>query len=401
MQSENDNKNRPEKALGIYVHVPYCIRKCRYCDFVSFEKAPEDAYFDKLAEDIELAGNAFGNGTEYYVDTLFFGGGTPSLASAAQLKKVLDAVRENFVLREPEITIEVNPETVTPQKAAELKELGFNRVSMGVQSLDDGVLSALGRVHSADRARQAFHTLRDTGFENINLDLIFGTPRDSADESAPVQRLEVWRHTLDEVLAMRPEHISFYSLQIEEGTPLYKDFAAEKIQIPSWEENREMYHSAIRQIKEHGYHHYEVSNAALPGFECRHNLKYWTMQPYLGFGISAHSFMPVYGENGRLTAGYRGEAAWSCTGEPQSLADLKGDFIFTQLRLTEGLNASFYRQLFGEEFSADFGKALEELAAKGYIIDTERGVRLTEKGLDNINPVMQTLLEELQWKRNT
>ena len=200
---------------------------------------------------------------------------------------------------------------------------------------------------------------------------------------------------------MRPEHISFYSLQIEEGTPLYKDFAAEKIQIPSWEENREMYHSAIRQIKEHGYHHYEVSNAALPGFECRHNLKYWTMQPYLGFGISAHSFIPVYGENARLTAGYRGEAAWSCTGEPQSLADLKGDFIFTQLRLTEGLNASFYRQLFGEEFSADFGKALEELAAKGYIIDTERGVRLTEKGLDNINPVMQTLLEELQWKRNT
>ena len=394
--------------MGLYIHVPYCIRKCRYCDFVSFEKAPQDAYFDKLAGDIKTAGNALGNGSEYYVDTLFFGGGTPSLANAAQLKKVLDAVRESFELKgpdgtaqtAPEITIEVNPETVTAEKAAELKALGFNRVSMGVQSLDDGVLSALGRIHSADRARDAFHTLRKAGFDNINLDLMFGTPRDTADGSRPVQDLEVWHHTLDEIFAMRPEHLSFYSLQLEEGTPLHRAYTSGEADLPSWEENRQMYHSAVSLLKEHGYRHYEVSNAALPGFECRHNIKYWTMQLYLGFGISAHSFIPVYEEDGTLKSGYRGEADWNRT-EPfglqsQSLAELKGDFIFTQLRLTDGLDKGFYTRLFGADFASEFNAPLEELAAKGYIIDTGERIRLTEKGLDSTNPVMEALLAALE-----
>ena len=410
-------------ALGLYIHVPYCIKKCRYCDFVSFEKAPDDAYFDKLAWDIKAAGNVLGNGSRYYVDTLFFGGGTPSLASAAQLKKVLDAVRESFDLEgpkgpdgavqtAPEITIEVNPETVTAEKAAGLKALGFNRVSMGVQSLDDGVLSALGRVHSADTARNAFHTLRKAGFDNINLDLMFGTPRETADGSRQVQDLEVWHHTLDEIFAMRPEHLSFYSLQLEEGTPLHRAYTSGAADLPSWEENREMYHSAVSLLKEHEYRHYEVSNAALPGFECRHNIKYWTMQPYLGFGISAHSFIPVYGEDGTLKGGYRGEVDWSRAGAtgsdqdqadsgffgllPQSQSDLKGDFIFTQLRLTEGLDKGFYTRLFVSDFASDFNAPLEELAAKGYIIDTGERGRLTGKGLDSTNPVMEALLAALE-----
>ena len=144
----------PETGLGIYVHVPYCIRKCRYCDFVSFEKAPEDSYFDALVKDVKTAGNALADGSKYYVDSVFFGGGTPSLASPAQLGKVVGAIRESFDIRDAEITIEVNPETVTPQKAAELKALGLNRISMGVQSLNDSVLAAMGRVHDSDRARK-------------------------------------------------------------------------------------------------------------------------------------------------------------------------------------------------------------------------------------------------------
>ena len=253
----------PKDGLGIYVHVPYCIRKCRYCDFVSFEKPPEDGYFDELAEDVKRAGNALGYGIEYYVDTLFFGGGTPSLANARQLGKVLDALRRSFRIRDTEKTIEVNPETVTPEKAAELKALGFNRISMGVQSLNDEVLKAMGRVHSAEKARQAYRILRDAGFVNINLDLIFG---------APGQDLKTWQETLSEILKMRPEHVSFYSLQLEEGTPLYKDYTAGRVDLPSWEENRGMYHYAADALKAAGYHHYEVSNAALPGFECRHNI---------------------------------------------------------------------------------------------------------------------------------
>ncbi len=390
----------PKDGLGIYVHVPYCIRKCRYCDFVSFGSPPADEYFDELAEDVKRAGNSLGYGTEYYVDTLFFGGGTPSLANARQLGKVLDALRRSFRIRDAEMTIEVNPETVTPEKAAELKALGFNRISMGVQSLNDEVLKAMGRVHSAEKARQAYRILRDAGFVNINLDLIFG---------APGQDLETWQETLSEVLEMRPEHVSFYSLQLEEGTPLYKDYTAGRVDLPSWEENRSMYHYAADALKSAGYHHYEVSNAALPGFECRHNLKYWNMQPYLGFGVSAHSFVN----------GCRGEADYSvgaCRGkvdnlkdapvsgphgaedrgifglEPESEADLKGDFIFTKLRLTDGFALSDYSGMFGSDFRQEFGPELKTLLDEG-LLELSRGtLRFTAKGLDNTNPVMERLI---------
>ena len=390
----------PKDGLGIYVHVPYCIRKCRYCDFVSFERPPADEYFDELAEDVKRAGNALGYGTEYYVDTLFFGGGTPSLANARQLGKVLDALRGSFRIRDTEMTIEVNPETVTPEKAAELKALGFNRISMGVQSLNDEVLKAMGRVHSAEKARQAYRILRDAGFGNINLDLIFG---------APGQDLETWQETLSEVLEMRPEHVSFYSLQLEEGTPLYKDYTADRVDLPSWEENRSMYHYAADALKSTGYHHYEVSNAALPGFECRHNLKYWNMQPYLGFGVSAHSFVNgCRGESDYSVGGCRGTAdnlndapvsgPQSAEGrgifglEPESKADLKGDFIFTKLRLTDGFALSDYSGMFGSDFRQEFGPELKTLLDEGLLELSGGTLRFTAKGLDNTNPVMERLI---------
>ena len=384
----------PEGNLGVYVHVPYCLQKCRYCDFVSFEKAPEDAYFEKLCRDIRKAGEIYGERCESgkaVADTVFFGGGTPSLAAADQLGMVLDAIRESFELigagpgtGTPEISIEVNPETVTLEKATELKALGFGRVSMGVQSLDDDVLAAMDRVHSADRAREAFEILRGAGFGNINLDLMFGTPRHMYDGTVGAQDLETWHHTLDEIFAMRPEHISFYSLQLEEGTPMYEDYAAGRLEIPSWEENREMYHSAVGQLKEHGYHHYEVSNAALPGFECRHNLKYWNMRPYLGFGTSAHSFAD----------GCR----WEYGSDPhrETEAELKGDFIFTKLRLTDGFDPADYKEMFGSDFTAEFKEALETLASKGYIEFSRDSIRFTEKGLDNTNPVMEELLRAVR-----
>ena len=420
-----------QTALGIYVHVPYCIKKCRYCDFTSFEEAPRDCYFDGLAESIRSAAEKLGSGEVYGtinavnlfecsdrsripVDSVFFGGGTPSLASAVQLGTVLRAVQDHFLLTEDaELTIEVNPETVTAEKAAELKELGFNRVSIGVQSFDDRVLKALGRVHSADRAREAFKTLRAAGFENINLDLMLGVPMASDDPESKQsgQSFDSWESTLEEALALRPEHLSFYSLQIEEGTPLYRDFAAGRVDISSWEDNRRMYHLAVELLKKNGYHHYEVSNAALPGFECRHNLKYWTMRPYLGFGTSAHSFILVFSADGRIRAAFRGEAAWRntehtvcnrnpseaefCSLKPESTSDLKGDFIFTQLRLTAGLDTDLYRKLFGSDFSDDLKDEISRLTEEGYAEMSGVRLRLTPKGLDNTNPVMQCLLSGL------
>ncbi len=388
-------------TIGVYIHVPYCIRKCRYCDFVSFERPPEEGYFAELAEDIKAAENASVNGIEHYVDTLFFGGGTPSLASRAQLETVLGSVRGSFEMADgAEVSIEVNPETVTKQKAADLKELGFTRVSMGVQSFDDAVLKAIGRIHSAERARQAFKILRGAGFDNINLDLMFGLPRQSADGAPGVQDLGIWQETLDEAIDLGPEHISFYSLQLEEDTPLWAAYRNGAVRLPSWEENRAMYHHAVAKLREKGYNHYEVSNAAKPGFECRHNLRYWSMQPYLGFGISAHSFMPVFSEDGRFAGGYRGEADWSKADpfdglQKESLTDLKGDFIFTQLRLIRGLDTGFYRQLFGTDLAEEFADPLEKLASEGFITVSDGRVVLTPYGLDNTNPVMQELLYAL------
>ena len=377
----------PEGNIGIYVHVPYCIRKCRYCDFVSFEKNPEDRYFDSLAEDIKNAGNALDNKTEYYVDSVFFGGGTPSLASPSQLKKVIDALRESFRIRDAEMTIEVNPETVSAEKAGQLKALGFNRISMGVQSLDDRVLAAMGRIHSADRARQAFRTLRDAGFNNINLDLIFG---------APGQDLKIWQDTIAEVLEMRPELVSFYSLQLEEGTPLYRDYTAGRVDLPSWEENRAMYHSAADAVKAAGYHHYEVSNAALPGFECRHNLKYWNMQPYLGFGTSAHSFINGCRGEADYTAAEAGGQAGLLGLKRETDAELKGDFVFTKLRLTDGFELSDYSAIFGTGFADDFSAVLTQIIDEGYLEFTDGRLRFTGKGLDNTNNVMRRFLEILE-----
>ena len=376
-----------EGNIGIYVHVPYCIRKCRYCDFVSFEKNPEDRYFDSLAEDIKNAGNALDNKTEYYVDSVFFGGGTPSLASPSQLKKVIDALRESFRIRDAEMTIEVNPETVSAEKAGQLKALGFNRISMGVQSLDDRVLAAMGRIHSADRARQAFRTLRDAGFNNINLDLIFG---------APGQDLKIWQDTIAEVLEMRPELVSFYSLQLEEGTPLYRDYTAGRVDLPSWEENRAMYHSAADAVKAAGYHHYEVSNAALPGFECRHNLKYWNMQPYLGFGTSAHSFINGCRGEADYTAAEAGGQAGLLGLKRETDAELKGDFVFTKLRLTDGFELSDYSAIFGTGFADDFSAVLTQIIDEGYLEFTDGRLRFTGKGLDNTNNVMRRFLEILE-----
>ena len=375
-----------EDSLGIYVHVPYCIRKCRYCDFVSFEKAPEDCYFSGLAEDIRSAGNTLGNGSCYYVDSLFFGGGTPSLASADQLGKVLSALRSSFDIHDAENTIEVNPETVTPEKATAIKTLGFNRISMGVQSLNDKVLAAMGRVHDAEKARQAFGILRDAGFENINLDLIFG---------APEQDLDIWQETLEGVLDMRPEHVSFYSLQLEEGTPLYKDYTSGKADLPSWEENRRMYRMAAGMLKDAGYHHYEVSNAALQGFECRHNLKYWNMQPYLGFGTSAHSFINGCRGEADYSAGTQGPAGGVFGLEKETEKDLKGDFVFTKLRLTDGFDPSEYNSLFGTGFPGDFTDVLPDLMEEGYMEEYGGRLRLTAKGLDSTNIVMRRLIESI------
>jgi len=350
------------ESLGIYIHIPYCLKKCNYCDFVSepisCASVSPDAYANGICDEILEKSKVYRN--NYYVDSIFFGGGTPTAIGCDLIGRILLCVKNNFIVSDDaEISIEANPETVKEKYFSVLKCLGFNRVSMGVQSLDDKVLSILGRVHNSDKAREAFKIIRDAGFDNINLDLMLGVPG---------QSFEVFKKSLDEVIEMDPEHISFYGLQIEEGTAFYDDYRSGKIDIPDWEENRKMYRYAVDTLKFQGYHHYEVSNAAKPGKECRHNMKYWTMKPYLGFGPAAHSFI-----DGKRT--------------DEDHPDLETDWLFTGLRLVDGTD-------FGEAICKKYERIINELVVDGYIIKEGTRLRFSDKGLDNTNYCLGRLLNE-------
>ncbi len=381
--------------LGIYVHIPYCLKKCLYCDFVSFPKDSElsvdpDSYCYRVCDEIEDTPEDIKE--KYTVDSVFFGGGTPSCIGTDQIGRILLATKKNFKLSEDaEISIEANPETVTLKKAENLKALGFNRVSMGVQSLDDKVLEALGRVHSAAKAIEAYGYLRQAGFENINVDLMLGVPG---------QSLKSWKESLEKVIALSPEHASFYSLQIEEGTPFYEGYKEGSLEVPSWEENRAMYDMALDKFKRAGYVHYEVSNAAKPGFSCRHNLKYWTMKPYLGFGTSAHSFMD--GKRFYNTDELEYQRVYEESESPEDeVLDRMGDFVFTELRLINGIDLWQFKEVFGRDFEEVFGEALSDEELKPYlkVQRDEKGkltaLSLSRRGLDNTNMVMQRFLEAL------
>jgi len=344
------------ESLGIYVHIPYCLKKCNYCDFVSepisCASIDPDRYSSNICSDIEIKSEVYRN--KYYVDTIFFGGGTPTCIGCDLIGRILLCIKKNFkVCDDAEISIEANPETVKLKYFEVLKFLGFNRVSMGVQSLDDNVLSIMGRVHTADKAREAFEIVKDAGFENINLDLMLGVPG---------QSFNVFKSTIDEVISMGPQHISFYGLQLEEGTAFYEDYRNGKIDIPEWEENRKMYHYAVDTLKTFGYHHYEISNAAKPGYECKHNMKYWTMKPYLGFGPAAHSFI-----DGKRT--------------DEDNPDLETDWIFTGLRLIDGTD-------FGKDFCTKYEGIISELVHEEYILKEGSLLRFSDKGLDNTNYCM-------------
>ncbi|MCQ2561561.1 MAG: radical SAM family heme chaperone HemW [Clostridia bacterium] len=390
MTISNSTGSRPLKGLGIYIHIPFCVKKCNYCDFVSFPGCSSqvmDEYIDALCADIRRKGSVYRE--THCVDTIFIGGGTPTMLSAEQMQKVLTAIGDGFRLNETmEISMESNPGTFDKDRLRSYMEMGINRLSIGVQSLDDGILKSLGRIHGSKTALDAIRAAKSLGI-NLNVDLMLGIPG---------QTMEIWEDTLKKIIAEDPQHISFYSLQLEMHTPFYEDYRVGKLDLPTWEENRVMYHRVLEILKDAGYKHYEVSNACKPGYECRHNIKYWTMQDYIGVGIAAHSF--VNGARSFTTSNLKeyiasGGNADKLT-ETESLEDwdLKTDFIFTELRLIDGFSLADYKEMFGCEYEDDFGKVTEELEAEGYMEKTEKGWKLTLSGLDNTNNVMERLMNE-------
>ena len=393
-----ENAQSSLKPLGLYLHIPFCVRKCNYCDFVSFPGQSGDmveAYVGRLCEDIAAAGETYAD--RYHVDTVFIGGGTPSLLTPQQLQRILQAVDDAFLVGCEfaqncgaglkgcdglEISMESNPGTFDAEKLRAFVDAGVNRLSIGVQSRDDGVLKRLGRIHDAETALKAMRAAKALDL-NYNVDLMLGIPG---------QTFAVWEDTLKRTIAEEPKHISFYSLQLEMGTPFYRDFKEGRLSLPEWNENRAMYHRALEILKDAGYQQYEISNAAIPGYECRHNLKYWTMKDYLGLGMAAHSFLE--GRRCFTTSDLKeylagpAEAVW----EESEPWDRKTDFVFTELRLIEGFKKEEYQNMFGCAFEDDFGPAYRKLLQEGRMEEKDSRVRLTSLGLDETNPVMEELL---------
>lgn len=362
------------KNLGIYIHIPFCSSKCNYCGFYSFADCKDEShelYVNELIEDIVEYGKTYAS--DYLVDTVFIGGGTPSVLKESHIERIMGALRENFKISPgSEITIETNPKTLTSNKLCSYKNSGINRLSMGVQSLDDDMLKNLGRIHLAEDVFSNFKLARQAGFDNINLDLMF---------AIPLQTTAIWTDTLKQVIDLDPEHISFYSLQIEEGTPFYEDFMMGKLQEIPDEIDRHMYHKAVELLENAGYVHYEISNCAKMGRECLHNLKYWSMDDYLGIGSGASSFM----------GGVRFAEAPNLEYNENSFKDDVSEFAFTGLRKKEGISLLCFKERFGKEFWKVFSKdsfAMKRFFEAGLVEEVNGYFRLTDAGIDVSNQIM-------------
>lgn len=408
------------KELELYLHIPFCERKCAYCDFLS---APADlpvriSYIKKLQEEIAYYGAQYG---EYQVSSIFFGGGTPTILEGYQLAAILETVKEHFnITTDAEITVECNPGTLTAGKAEKLVQAGFNRLSMGLQSADDRELQLLGRIHNFAQFLESYDLARKAGFRNINVDLM---------SALPGQTLKSWQDTLQKVTALRPEHISAYSLIIEEGTPFYERFAEdERIReegghprlLPEEDVERQMYELTETFLHTKGYERYEISNYAKPGYECRHNCGYWTRKDYLGLGLGASSLVEHqrFQNTSDLKTYLEQEYSPQCEGQHERIAetiqlqeeigltqtghhihietlDKKSEmeeFMFLGLRLMAGISRQQFEKKFQVTLNSVYGEVLRKLKGEQLIEEVAGYVRLTEHGIDVSNYVLAEFL---------
>ncbi|MGN1382278.1 MAG: radical SAM family heme chaperone HemW [Eubacterium sp.] len=366
------------RPLGIYIHIPFCISRCRYCGFYSQAVGKdadaaqkEAAYVDRLIT--EILGRGAELSDHYTVDTVFIGGGTPSILPAEYISRLIASVEEAFCLEKgTEITMESNPGTLSEGKLRALRQAGVNRVSIGLQSFDNQILKSMGRIHTAEEFLKSYEMARNAGFTNVNIDLMFDFPG---------QTMAQWEDTLKKAVSLRPEHLSFYGLQIEEGTPLYEDYKMERIPELDEKKDEEMYFLALDLLKEAGYHHYEISNAALPGYECRHNLKYWRFQDYLGIGASASSFL-----DGVRTTEYPGSEQ-----HVNTFLENCGEYVFTALRTDEGVSLEKFRKQFGRplwDVFSDRREEFEEYRSQGLVREEAGRIVLTRDGIPVSNEIM-------------
>lgn len=373
------------EKLGIYIHIPFCARKCAYCDFLS---APADAdtitrYLKRLMQEIENEAPAY---RDYEVVSVFIGGGTPSLLPGGSVEELMHLLYGRFrVMQGAEITMEANPGTLTTQKLSSYKRAGINRLSIGLQSADDEELKRLGRIHTYAVFLESYRAALDAGFENINIDLMSALPGQSVDS---------YQRTLDKVLELHPKHISAYSLIIEEGTPfhaLYGEGRGFGV-LPGEEEDREMYAYTEQALSGRGYGRYEISNYAQKGYECRHNMGYWTRRSYAGFGLGASSLVnETRWRNSSALETYLQNGPVKEDKQELSVTEQMEEFMFLGLRLAEGVAKADFQDKFGVPMDEIYGKILQKYSALGYLCDTER-VYLNRKGMDVSSYIMSDFL---------
>ena len=372
--------------LGIYVHVPFCRSRCQYCDFYSTTNKDDkfhDGYLNAICQHIKEAGTLAPN---HYVDTIYFGGGTPSFFGAEGLATILTAVRRNFdVAGDAEITFEANPDSVQDQMLRRLRAEGFNRVSLGIQCDDDEILKKLGRPHDYAQAVSAFHRIRKAGFDNISVDLMFGLPG---------QTLNTWLQTLENVLTLKPDHISCYGLKVEEGTPLYdvKDY----VNLADDDTQADMYLQAVELLKQQGYRQYEISNFARKSKVSKHNMKYWTGGEYIGFGPSASSdfagkrYTAVHSLPKYIT-GIQKNGQVIEEIEEVPIRERAGEYVMLRLRTSGGINREEYERQYLLPFDP-LEQILLQAQDRGLARFTNDRWRLTPEGFMVSNSIISDLL---------
>lgn len=370
--------------ISLYIHIPFCVRKCLYCDFPSFSGMESifDDYVRMLCREIDETYSDY-RGME--VKSIFVGGGTPSVLPPALLGRISDKIFSRFdVDSQAEITIETNPGTLDAKKLAEMKSMYFNRLSMGLQAWQDRLLKKLGRIHTADEFETNFLQARDAGFKNINVDLMFALPAQSLDD---------WQETLEKVMKLRPEHISAYSLIIEEGTPFFDMFDRGELKETDEDTDRKMYYLAKEMLSDKGYKQYEISNFAKEGFECYHNKVYWRTEEYQGFGLGAHS----YADGVRFHNTYdmkeylRGEGL-RMDKEFLSLQEKQEEFMFMGLRMNEGVSEAEFLRRFGESMDSVYGDEIKELISEELLVKKDGRLSLTDRGVDISNSVFEKFI---------
>ena len=379
------------KEISIYIHIPLCVKKCAYCDFASFagRMSQKDAYVQAVCREIRAQAAFFGRRS---VKSVFFGGGTPTLLEGGQVQIIMDTLRSSFDFQtQAEISMEGNPGTLTMENLLAYRSAGVNRLSIGVQSMDDALLAAIGRIHTAAQARDAVCMAREAGFDNLNLDLMLGLPG---------QSVEQWEKTLSLAIGLAPEHLSCYSLILEEGTPLDAQIKAGKCaSLPDEDALDKTDALTERLLLEAGYERYEVSNYAKPGRMCRHNLVYWECEPYLGIGCAAHSDMDGqrfynpsdWEEYMRLV---QTDAQIRASEGDGSTQERMFERMMMGLRMVRGVDCARFERDFGHTVDEVWGEKLKRLINGGLMEREEGRLRLTPRGMQVMNGVLVELMED-------